>query len=140
MSTLAGCASVFSSEVSAAAVTCAIISPDCSPPWRVRNAGRPLSVGLTSRSERRSLIVASCASADAQQIGGDRHRRAVEVAARDDLARLGEHHRVVGGGVGFDRRTRGARRRRRRARRRAPAARSASNRRPARGRSWHARR
>ena len=32
VSTLAGCASVFSSEVSAAAVTCAIIRPDCSPP------------------------------------------------------------------------------------------------------------
>ena len=29
----------------------------------VRNAGSPLSAGLTSRSERRSLIVASCASA-----------------------------------------------------------------------------
>ena len=62
MSTLAGCASVLSSEVSAAAVTCAIISPESRPPRRVRNAGRPLSAGLTSRSERRSLIVASCAT------------------------------------------------------------------------------
>ena len=71
---------------SAAAVTCAIISPDCRPPSRVRNAGRPLSAGLTSRSVRRSLIVASCARPMAQQIGGERHRRAVEVAARDDVA------------------------------------------------------
>src|SRR5574339_427606 len=60
VSTLAGCASVLSSDVSAAAVTCAIISPDCRPPWRVRNAGRPLLAGLTNRSERRSLIVARC--------------------------------------------------------------------------------
>ena len=55
--------SVLISDVSAAAVTCAIIKPDCSPPCRVRNAGNPLSAGLTSRSERRSLIVASCATA-----------------------------------------------------------------------------
>ncbi len=40
-------------------MTCAIIRPDCSPPSRVRNAGSPLSVGSTSRSVRRSLIVAS---------------------------------------------------------------------------------
>ena len=33
-----------------------------------------------------------------------RHRRAVEVAARDDVAGVGEHHRVVGRGVGLDRR------------------------------------
>ena len=35
----------------------------------------------------------------AEQIGRQRHRRAVEVAARDDLAVVGEHHRVVGGRV-----------------------------------------
>ena len=62
-STLAGWARPFSSDASAAAVTCAIIRPDWSPPRRVRNAGSPLSAGLTSRSVRRSLIAASWASA-----------------------------------------------------------------------------
>ena len=67
VSTLAGCASLFSSEVSAAAVTCAIMNPDCRPPSRVRNAGSSLSAGLTSRSVRRSLMVASCAMAMASR-------------------------------------------------------------------------
>ena len=51
---------------------------------------------------RRSLIVASCARPMASSVGGQRHRRAVEVAAGDDLAGVGEHHRVVGRGVRFD--------------------------------------
>ena len=52
---------------------------------------------------------------------------------------VGEDHRVVGGGVGLDRRaSRRDEARARRARRRAPAARSASSRRPARGRSSRA--
>ena len=140
VSTLAGCASVLSSDVSAAAVTCAIISPTAG---RRDASGTPAgrsSDGLTSRSERRSLIVASCASAMAQDVGGERDRRAMEVAARDDLAGVGEDHRVVGGGIGLDVERRDARRRARRAPRRAPAARSASSRRPARGRSSRARR
>ena len=35
------------------------VARTCSPPSRVRNAGSPLSAGSTSRSVRRSLIVAS---------------------------------------------------------------------------------
>ena len=101
VSTLAGCASVLSSEVSAAAVTCAIISPDCSPPWRVRNAGRPLLAGLTSRSDAPFADRGELGQADGQQIRRERHRGAVEVAARDDFAGVGEDHRVVGGGVGL---------------------------------------
>jgi hypothetical protein len=60
VSTEAGCAKVLSSEVSAAAVTCAIIRPELSPDSRMRNAGSPLSCAESSRSVRRSLIVASC--------------------------------------------------------------------------------
>ena len=41
------------------------------PPRSVRNGGRPLNAGLTSRSMRRSLIVASCVSGDGEQVGGD---------------------------------------------------------------------
>ena len=52
----------------------------------MRNAGSSLSAGLTSRSVRRSLIVASWAMRDRQEVGGHGDRRAVEVAARHDLA------------------------------------------------------
>ena len=37
-----------------------------------------------------------------REVGGDGDRRAVEVAAGDDVAGVGEHHRVVGRGVGLD--------------------------------------
>ena len=67
MSIPAGCAMVFSSDATAAAVTCASMSPDCSPPLVVRNAGSPLSDGSTRRAVRRSLIVASGTSAAARK-------------------------------------------------------------------------
>ena len=71
-----------------------------------------------------------------EQIGGERHRRAVEVAAGDDLAR----RRRTPSGCRSRRWPRSSsdvadEARARRAPRRAPAARSASSRRPARGRS-----
>ena len=129
-STLAGWARTLFSEARAAAVTWAIMRPECSPPSRARKAGRPESVGLTRRSMRRSLIAPELGGGDRQQVGGDRHRLAVEVAAGEDLAGLGEDHGVVGGGVHLD--GDGARRRRRgrRGRRRGPAACSAGCRRP----------
>ena len=37
-----------------------------------------------------------------EQVGGHRDRRAVEVAARDDVTCVGEDHRVVGGAVRLD--------------------------------------
>ena len=101
-STLAGWARTLFSEARAAAVTCAIMSPECSPPSRARKAGRPERDGFTSRSVRRSLIAARSATAIASEVGGDRHRLAVEVAAGQDLARLREDHRVVGGRVHLD--------------------------------------
>ena len=45
VSTPAGCDSVFTSEVSAATVTCAIMYPDCRRLFGLRNAGSPLSTG-----------------------------------------------------------------------------------------------
>ena len=72
------------------------------------------------------------------QICGDGDRSAVEVAARDDVAGLGEDHRVVGGGVGFDLdRPRGVSAAHL-ALRHALAAHTAPSRRPARARSRHA--
>ena len=82
VSTPAGCASVLSSEASAAAVTCAIIRPDCSPPSRVRNAGRPLSAGLTQPigaplADRRQR----------HERGGQRDRRRARPARRESCRR-----------------------------------------------------
>ena len=62
-STLAGWARVLFSEARAAAVTWASIRPECTPPSLARNAGRPESMGLTSRSIRRSLMAPSSATA-----------------------------------------------------------------------------
>ena len=52
------------SETSAAATYCAIMKPELSPPSAVRNAGRPSErLGLTSRSTRRSEMLASSETA-----------------------------------------------------------------------------
>lgn len=47
------------SETSAAAVQWAIINPEWRPPFGVKNAGRPLNAGFTSRSTRRSEMDAN---------------------------------------------------------------------------------
>ena len=78
-----------------------------------RRVHEPLDAPLADRAELRHR--------DRQHVGRDGHRLAVEVAAREQLARLGEHHRVVGGRVHLDARRCAPRRRARRARRRAPA-------------------
>ncbi len=62
-STLAGWASTLFSETSAAAVYCAIMKPEFNPPSLTRKAGRPLSLGFTRRSMRRSEMLASSATA-----------------------------------------------------------------------------
>ena len=62
-STEAGCARTLHSETRPAAVTCAIMRPEWSPPSRTRNAGRSESAGLTSFSMRRSEIEARSAAA-----------------------------------------------------------------------------
>ena len=77
-----GARAVLFSDARAAAVTCAIMRPDWSPPSRARKAGRPESAGFTSRSMRRSLMAPSSATAIASTSAAMRHRLAVEVAAR----------------------------------------------------------
>ena len=58
LSTLAGCASTRASLTRAAAATCTVMKPDCTPGCRARNAGSPSFLsGLTSRSIRRSLML-----------------------------------------------------------------------------------
>ena len=62
----AGAASLRFSLLSAAAVYWAIMKPELLPASLARKGGRPLTSGLTSRSMRRSLIAAICASAIAR--------------------------------------------------------------------------
>src|SRR5207244_3123507 len=58
------------------------------------------SIAATSRASETD--VAAWDDGGGQQIGGNGDRRAVEVAARHDVAAVGEHHRVVGRAVGLD--------------------------------------
>ena len=63
----AGVASTRFSATSAAAVTCAIMSPDSRPACWARNGGRfSFKAGFTSRSMRRSEMPASAVSAIAR--------------------------------------------------------------------------
>ena len=87
-STLAGWASALFSETSAAAVTCAIIKPECSPPSRARKAGRPRERRVHEPLDAPLADARELGGRDRQQVGRERHRLAVEVAAREDLARL----------------------------------------------------
>ena len=86
-STLAGWASVLFSETSAAAVTWAIMKPELRPAFSTRNGGSPEKASLVSFSMRRSEIDAQLGERDGQEVGGERHRLAVEVAAREQLVR-----------------------------------------------------
>src|SRR5512138_756028 len=91
VSTLAGCDSTLHSLASEAAVTCAIMKPELTPASRVRNAGSPwLRSGFTSRSIRRSEMVARLVSAMARKSSA----MAMEVPAAQQLTIL-EHERVV---------------------------------------------
>ena len=66
LSTEAGCASDLFSEASAAAVTCAIMKPELSPPCRTRNAGSWLRLSSISIAMRRSLSAPISAMASAR--------------------------------------------------------------------------
>ena len=68
-SRLAGAARRRFSATSETAVYCAIMNPESTPLSAARNAGSPLTSGLTSRSMRRSDMAASSATRDAERIG-----------------------------------------------------------------------
>ena len=65
-STLAGCAISLFSEASAAAVTCAIMKPEFTPPSLTRNGGSPDSVASMSNAMRRSDNAPISATASAR--------------------------------------------------------------------------
>ena len=102
-STDAGCASVLFSDASAAAVTCAIMKPELTPPsaHEERAASRD-SVASISNAMRRSDSAPISAIGEREVVGGERDRLGVEVAAREHFAGIGEDQRIVGDRVRFD--------------------------------------
>ena len=65
-STLRGCASALFSEASAAAVTCAIMKPEFTPPSSTRNGGRPDRFASIRSAMRRSASAPVSAMASAR--------------------------------------------------------------------------
>src|SRR3982751_2698673 len=79
--TAAGWQSDLFSETSDAATYCGIMNPELRPPSLVRNAGRPSDrFGLTSRSTRRSEMLASSATAIARASSANARGWARELA------------------------------------------------------------
>ena len=101
-STLAGWASDLFSEARAAAVTWAIIRPGLQAAVAGEERGQAGQRGVHEPLDAPLADGAQLGHRDGEQVGGHRHRLAVEVAAREQLAGLGEDHRVVGGGVHLD--------------------------------------
>ena len=133
-STLAGWHRILFSLTSAAAVTWASMKPECSPLETARNGGSPDRDGIRALLDPPLGDGAQLGHGDGRDVQRQRHRLAVEVAARHDVGpvlSLDEHQRVVGGWrhLAFQhppRRSAG-----RRARRRGPGACSGTSRRPA---------
>ncbi len=100
-STDAGCASDLFSEASAAAVTCAIMKPELTPPSSTRNGGRPERFVSISSAMRRSDSAPDLGDREREVVRRERDRLGVEVAAREDLVRVREDQRIVGHRVRF---------------------------------------
>ena len=101
LSTEAGCARLLFSLASAAAVTCAIMKPEFSPPFSTRNGGSFDKLESINSAMRRSAERADLGDRQGEIVGGKGHRLGVEIAAGIDRVLLGKHQRVVGDGVGF---------------------------------------
>jgi hypothetical protein len=74
------------SEASAAAVTCAIMKPELTPPSSTRNGGYPERFASIMRAVRRSDSAPISAIASAKVVGGERDRLRVEIATGQDFA------------------------------------------------------
>jgi hypothetical protein len=74
------------------------MKPELRPDSRTRKGGSSENDESVSLSTRRSEI----GHRHRQHVGGERHRLAVEVAARQHLAAVGEDQRVVGHRVHLD--------------------------------------
>ena len=78
------------SETKAAAVTCAIIKPELMPGSGVRNAGKPDRARIDQQRDAPLRQRSDLADRQRQDIGREGDRLAVEVAAGQDFAGLGE--------------------------------------------------
>ena len=116
------------------------MKPELSPGLGVRNAGRPLWLGVGEQRHAPLGEVADLGQRHRDPVGRERHRLGVEVAAGEDLALLREHQRVVGDAVGLALERRPRPRPAGRRRPPSPAAGSAASRGPGPARSRGARR
>ena len=104
-----GAPATCSRTASAAAVTCAIMKPELTPPSSTRNGGRPDRFASIISAMRRSDSAPISAIASARWSAAKRDRLGVEVAAGQHLVvgavPAGEHQRIVGHGVRLDQQT-----------------------------------
>ena len=96
-STAAGCARLFISDTSDAAVYWHAMNPELTPASPTRNAGRPFEVVRVEEPEEPALGDRSEPHGRrGQRVAGERYRLAVEVPAGEDLTGLGQHDGIVG--------------------------------------------
>ena len=106
-STDAGCASDLFSEASAAAVTCAIMKPELTPPSSTRNGGRPDRLVSISSAMRRSDSAPISAIASARLSAANATGSAWKLPPERISPVVGEHERIVRDRVRFGQRARG---------------------------------
>ncbi len=101
-STECGCASALFSDASAAAVTCAIMKPELTPPSSTRNGGRPDRFESISSAMRRSDSAPISAIASARLSAANATGSAWKLPPERISPRLREHERIVGHRVRLD--------------------------------------
>ena len=79
------------------------MKPELSPLASTRNGGRPEGF-VDQEGDPPLRHRADLGERDGEQVGADRHRLGVEVAAGEHVAIVGEDQRIVGDRVGLDRR------------------------------------
>ena len=98
-STDAGCASDLFSDASAAAVTCAIMKPELTPPSATRNGGRPDRFVSIRSAMRRSDSAPISAIASATLSAANATGSAWKLPPERISSCVREHERIVGDGV-----------------------------------------
>ncbi len=102
LSTLAGWASDLFSEASAAAVTCAIMKPELTPPSRTRKGGRPERPESSSSASRRSEMAPISLTASAMMSAAKATGSAWKLPPEITSPVSAEDQRVVRRCVGLD--------------------------------------
>ena len=100
-STDAGCASDLFSDASAAAVTCAIMKPGIHAAILDQERRQLREIGIHQQRDAALRQCPRLREHQRQVVGRERDGFGVEIAARQDLAGVGEHQRIVGDGIRF---------------------------------------